>query len=84
MTTTATTSPDAQQPLTAMDRCSRCNAQAYVEVLITSVELTLLFCAHHMKEHESKLLGSDNVLIVRDDRPRLAALESGQRDAGSA
>lgn len=41
-------------PFTALDRCDRCGAQAYVRVeLSTGGEL--LFCAHHAREHADKL-----------------------------
>lgn len=35
--------------LTAQDRCDRCGAQAYVIYLKDGLEL--LFCRHHMIEH---------------------------------
>ena len=35
--------------LTAMDRCDRCNAQAYVLVTLPVGEL--LFCGHHARAH---------------------------------
>ncbi len=42
------------QPFTALDRCDRCGAQAYVRVeLSTGGEL--LFCAHHARQHAEKL-----------------------------
>jgi len=49
MTTALTASP-----LTANDRCDRCGAQAYVRVILLS-GAELLFCAHHAREHESRL-----------------------------
>ena len=49
MTTALTASP-----LTASDRCDRCGAQAYVRVTLLS-GAELLFCAHHAREHESRL-----------------------------
>jgi len=36
--------------LTAVDRCDRCGAQAYVRALLPS-GLELLFCAHHNRRH---------------------------------
>ena len=49
---TPTLSPTA--PLTAIDRCDRCGAQAYVRVtLLAGGEL--LFCGHHFREHEARL-----------------------------
>ncbi|MGH3384908.1 MAG: DUF7455 domain-containing protein [Nocardioidaceae bacterium] len=40
--------------LTALDRCDRCGAQAYIRVELTSGG-DLLFCAHHGREHADKL-----------------------------
>jgi len=49
-----TTAVAPSKPLTAVDRCDRCGAQAYLRVeLHTGGEL--LFCAHHAREHEDKL-----------------------------
>ena len=46
----------AQTPaaLTALDRCDRCGAQAYLRVELQSGG-ELLFCAHHAREHGDKL-----------------------------
>ncbi len=41
-------------PLTASDRCDRCGAQAYVQVVLTSGG-ELLFCGHHAREHIDKV-----------------------------
>lgn len=41
-------------PLTAVDRCDRCGARAYLRVLLHSGG-ELLFCAHHAREHGPKL-----------------------------
>ena len=41
-------------PLTASDRCDRCGAQAYVQVVLVSGG-DLLFCGHHAREHLAKL-----------------------------
>ena len=41
-------------PLAASDRCDRCGAQAYVQVVLTSGG-DLLFCGHHAREHLDKL-----------------------------
>jgi hypothetical protein len=40
--------------LTALDRCDRCGARAYVRVLLPS-RLELLFCAHHNRQYASAL-----------------------------
>ena len=49
---TTTLSPTA--PLTALDRCDRCGAQAYVRVTLAAGG-ELLFCGHHFREHEARL-----------------------------
>ena len=49
-----TTAVAPSTPLTAVDRCDRCGAQAYLRVeLVGGGEL--LFCAHHAREHGDKL-----------------------------
>ena len=45
------TSPE----LTRADRCDRCGAAAQVRAKLPS-GAELLFCQHHAKEHESKLI----------------------------
>ncbi|MFD1213332.1 hypothetical protein ACFQ36_14925 [Arthrobacter sp. GCM10027362] len=45
----------ATRELTAMDRCDRCGAQAYVRVVLSSSGGELLFCAHHARQHEAQL-----------------------------
>jgi hypothetical protein len=50
---TTATAPTAA-PLTAIDRCDRCGAQAYLRVQLKSGG-ELLFCAHHAREHSEKL-----------------------------
>jgi hypothetical protein len=42
------------EPLTAMDLCDRCGAQAYVRVLLPGSG-ELLFCAHHGRQHAEAL-----------------------------
>jgi hypothetical protein len=49
---TAVLTPTA--PLTALDRCDRCGAQAYLRVTLASGG-ELLFCAHHGKKYEESL-----------------------------
>lgn len=63
MTTALTASP-----LTASDRCDRCGAQAYVRVMLTS-GFELLFCAHHAREHESRL--REVAVTIHDETQRL-------------
>ena len=42
------------KPLTALDVCDRCGAQAYVRVLLANSG-ELLFCAHHGRQHAKAL-----------------------------
>lgn len=43
----------ADRPITGLERCDSCGAQAYVRVTLNDSEL--LFCGHHAKKHEEKL-----------------------------
>ena len=64
---TTTVAPSAA--LTAVDRCDRCGAQAYLRVeLQTGGEL--LFCAHHAREHGDKL--REVAVTVTDETHKLA------------
>ena len=55
--------------LTAVDRCDRCGAQAYVRVLLPS-RLELLFCGHHNRQYSSALA---NIAVeIQDETVRLA------------
>lgn len=56
--------------MSAIHRCDRCGAQAYVEVML-SAGGTLLFCAHHADEHNDKIMKLD--AVIADHRPFLAA-----------
>lgn len=42
-----------QAPLTALDRCDRCGAQALVRAVLPHGEL--LFCGHHARQHDQAL-----------------------------
>ena len=55
--------------LTAVDRCDRCGAQAYVRVLLAG-RLELLFCAHHNRKYASAL--ADIAVEIQDETMRLA------------
>jgi len=55
--------------LTAVDRCDRCGAQAYVRVLLPS-HLELLFCAHHSRQYSQAL--ADIAVEIEDETMRLA------------
>ena len=54
--------------LTAMDRCDRCGAQAYVRVLLPS-RLDLLFCAHHNRQYANAL--TKIAVEIHDETDRL-------------
>ena len=54
--------------LTAVDRCDRRDAQAYVRVLLPS-GLELLFCAHHNREHARAL--TQIAVEIQDETRRL-------------
>jgi hypothetical protein len=55
--------------LTAMDRCDRCGAQAYVRAMLPD-GLELLFCAHHNRQHSSAL--TKIAVGIHDETERLA------------
>jgi len=55
--------------ITAMDRCDRCGAQAYVRALLPN-GLELLFCAHHSRQHSSAL--TKVAVDIHDETDRLA------------
>ncbi|MBK0418075.1 hypothetical protein JD276_03400 [Leucobacter sp. CSA1] len=50
---TAEVADAADRPLSGLDRCDSCGAQAYVRAVLSGSEL--LFCAHHARKHEAKL-----------------------------
>ena len=53
--------------LTALDRCDRCGAQAYLRVELAGGEL--LFCAHHAREHDDKI--QEVAVKVHDETHKL-------------
>ena len=59
----------AASPLTAVDRCDRCGAQAYVRAVLLSGS-ELLFCAHHWHENEAALRKISGT--IHDETGRLA------------
>lgn len=74
MTTVAPTAlpaPASVAPLTALDRCDRCGAQAYVEVASSATGLDLLFCTHHFEKLKVGL-EAKGFLPTRDESWRLA------------
>lgn len=64
-----TTAVAPRTPLTALDRCDRCGAQAYLRVELPGGG-DLLFCAHHAREHGDKL--REVAVAVQDETNRLA------------
>jgi hypothetical protein len=52
--TAATLQDPNSQPLTTLDRCDRCGAQAYLRIELAGGS-ELLFCAHHSREHEQQI-----------------------------
>lgn len=64
--TTSTLEPEATAPLSALDRCDSCGAQAYVRVTMPSG--SLLFCAHHASQHREKLQPLADVWHDESDR----------------
>jgi hypothetical protein len=58
------------KPLTALDLCDRCGAQAYVRVLLPNSG-ELLFCAHHGREHGEAL--AKVAVDIQDESQRLTA-----------
>lgn len=56
-----------QYYLTAVDRCDRCSAQAYVKA--TGVSGELLFCGHHYASMEESL--SKWAFEIIDERDKL-------------
>jgi hypothetical protein len=60
------------RPLTALDVCDRCGAQAYVRVLLVSGG-ELLFCAHHGRVHAEAL--AKVAVDIQDESNRLSEPE---------
>jgi hypothetical protein len=60
------------KPLTALDQCDRCGAQAYVRVLLPGGG-ELLFCAHHSRQHSEKL--AEVAVEIQDETGRLTDSE---------
>jgi len=63
-----TTAVAPSAPLTALDRCDRCGAQAYLRVGLAGGG-DLLFCAHHAREHGDKL--REIAVSVHDETDKL-------------
>jgi hypothetical protein len=56
------------KPLTALDRCDRCGAQAYIRAILP-VGGELLFCAHHGRQHVAALRAKG--AEIQDESARL-------------
>lgn len=63
-----TTAVAPSNPLTAVDRCDRCGAQAYLRVELAGGG-ELLFCAHHAREHGDKI--REIAVTVHDETDKL-------------
>ena len=67
-TQTATIEADeANAPLSALDFCDSCGAQALVRATMPS-GTALLFCRHHGNAHRAKLIGAGADLHDETDR----------------
>jgi len=73
---TALTLDTLAPELTRQDRCDRCGAQAYVKATLAD-GLDLLFCGHHFRAHEAKLVAAG--ATIQDERHRIdeQAVERG-------
>jgi hypothetical protein len=58
---------EVQYELTALDRCDRCNAQAWV--LAKGVNGELYFCSHHFNKYSEELVKWSYDIV--DERIRL-------------
>ena len=72
---TAVLTPDLlpAEALTALDRCDRCGAKAYLRVTLASGG-ELLFCAHHGKKYEESLRSV--AAEIPDETDKLSATEA--------
>ena len=57
------------RPLTALDVCDRCGAQAYIRVLLAN-DGELLFCAHHGRVYATAL--AKVAVDIQDESNRLS------------
>ena len=67
------------KPLTALDLCDRCGAQAYV-ASCSRTQGELLFCAHHSREHAQAL--AKVAVDIQDETQRLITQEPPGELAG--
>ena len=64
-----TTEVAPRTPLSAVDRCDRCGAQAYLRVELAGGG-ELLFCAHHAREHGDRL--RELAVHIHDETEKLS------------
>ena len=76
-----TTAVAPSSPLTAVDRCDRCGAQAYLRVELAGGG-ELLFCAHHAREHGDKL--REIAVDVHDETGKLVDTPAAHRPSADA
>lgn len=70
MTATTVDLPTTTAELTRQDRCDRCGAQAFVRATLPTADgLELLFCGHHFRAHEPKLVAAG--ATIQDERHRI-------------
>jgi hypothetical protein len=55
-------------PLSALDRCDRCGAQAYLRAVMAN-GFELLFCGHHAKKYQDGLANS--ATRIQDETERI-------------
>ena len=58
---------ESEYPLTALDRCDACGAQAYVRVVVVKSQQELMFCGHHFQPLDNDV----RFLKIRDERANL-------------
>ena len=68
MTGTDTAPTPVPPVLTALDRCDRCGAQAYVRVVLAGGG-DLMFCRHHARAYGAKL--DEVALEIHDESAQL-------------
>lgn len=68
------------EPITAMDRCDRCAAQAYVRYDLNGFDL--LLCVHHNREHGDALLAK-GARVLEDNTVDLLNEEGGATSAAN-
>jgi hypothetical protein len=65
------TTTTAAPPLSPAERCDRCGARAAVRAILPG-GADLLFCAHHCRQHATKLRAM--AVEIRDDEGVLGAV----------